>query len=164
MKNETKLKKVISFLQENNIKYRQHEKVFFGHSDLFLPDTRVAIKIDGEDSVRFYDTHKKTCFPVFIRDEDSPKFVIEKVQNTIIKSMTKQQQYLMYKERKEENRRLNAEQMKICAARKAAKAARMAKKEAAKAARLAKREAAKSERLTKSEVVRRRKRFIVRER
>ena len=164
MKNETKLKKVIAFLEENNIKYRQHKNVWFGHSDLFLPDTRVAIKIDGEDSVRFYDTHKKTCFPVFIRDEDSPKFVIEKVQNTIIKSMTKQQQYLMYKERKEENRRLHAEEMKVHAAREAAKAERRARKEAAKAARLAKREAAKSENLTKREVGRKRKRFIVRER
>lgn len=153
MKNETKLKKVIAFLEENNIKYRQHKNVWFGHSDLFLPDTRVAIKIDGEDCVRFYDTHKRSCFPVFIREEDTPKFVIEKVQNTIIKSMTKQQQYLMYKERKEENRRLNAEQMKICAARKAAKAARLAKKEAAKAAGLMKRE-----------VGRKRKRFIVKER
>ena len=79
MKNETKLKKVIAFLQENNIKYRHPEKVLFGHSDLFLPDTRVAIKIDGEDSIRFYDTHKRSCFPVFIREEDTPKFEIEKV-------------------------------------------------------------------------------------
>lgn len=130
MKNETKLKKVIAFLEENNIKYRQHKNVWFGHSDIFLPDTRVAIKIDGEDRVRFYDTHKKSCFPVFIREEDTPKFVIEKVQNTIIKSMTKQQQYLMYKEQKEENRRINAEQMKLCAERKAAKAAMETRKAA----------------------------------
>lgn len=126
MKNETKLKKVIAFLEENNIKYRQHKNVWFGHSDIFLPDTRVAIKIDGEDSVRFYDTHKRSCFPVFIREEDTPKFVIEKVINTIIKSMTKKQQYLMYKKQKEENRRINAEQMKLCAERKAAMEARKA--------------------------------------
>lgn len=130
MKNETKLKKVIVFLEENNIKYRQPKKVLFGCSDLFLPDTRVAIKIDGEDSVRFYETHKRNCFPVFIREEDTPKFVIEKVQNTIIKSMMKEQEMLMRKKQKEENRRINAEQMKLCAERKAAKAAMEARKAA----------------------------------
>lgn len=130
MKNETKLKKVIVFLEENNIKYRQPRKVLFGCSDLFLPDTRVAIKIDGKDSVHFYETHKRNCFPVFIREEDTPKFVIEKLQNTVIKSMMKEQELLMRKKQKEENRRINAEQMKLCAERKAAKAAMEARKAA----------------------------------
>lgn len=126
MKNETKLKKVIAFLEENNVKYRQHKNVWFGHSDVFLPDTRVAIKIDGEDRKRFYETHKGKCYPVFIRDEDTPKFVLEKVQNTIVKSMMKEQELLMRKRQKEENRRINAEQMKLCAERKAAMEARKA--------------------------------------
>lgn len=126
MKNETKLKKVIAFLEENNIKYRQHKNVWFGHSDVFLPDTRVAIKIDGEDRKRFYETHKGKCYPIFIRDEDTPKFVLEKVQNTIVKSMIKEQGLLMRKKQKEENRRINAEQMKLCAERKAAMEARKA--------------------------------------
>lgn len=124
MKNKTKLKKVIAFLEENNVKYRQHKNVWFGHSDVFLPDTRVAIKIDGEDRKRFYETHKGKCYPVFIRDEDTPKFVLEKVRNTIVKSMMKEQELLMRKKQKEENRRINAEQMKLCAERKAAKAAK----------------------------------------
>lgn len=126
MKNETKLKKVIAFLEENNVKYRQHKNVWFGHSDVFLPDTRVAIKIDGEDRKRFYETHKGKCYSVFIRDEDTPKFVLEKVRNTIVKSMMKEQELLMRKKQKEENRRINAEQMKLCAERKAAKKARKA--------------------------------------
>ena len=126
MKNETKLKKVIAFLEENNVKYRQHKNVWFGHSDVFLPDTRVAIKIDGEDRKRFYETHKGKCYPIFIRDEDTPKFVLEKVQNTIVKSMMKEQELLMRKKQKEENRRINAEQMKLCAERKAAMEARKA--------------------------------------
>lgn len=130
MKNETKLKKVIAFLEENKIKYRQRKNVWDGHSDIFLPDTRVAIKIDGEDRERFYKTHKGRSYPVFIRDEDSPKFVLEKVQNTIVKSMMKEQDLLMRKKQKEENRRINAEQMKLCAERKAAKAAMEARKAA----------------------------------
>lgn len=125
MKNETKLKKVIAFLEENNVKYRQHKNVWFGHSDVFLPDTRVAIKIDGEDRYHFYKTHKRRSYPVFIRDEDTLKFVLEKIQNTIVKSMLKEQELLMRKKQKEENRRINAEQMKLCAERKAARAARL---------------------------------------
>lgn len=122
MKNETKLKKVIAFLEENNIKYRQHKNVWFGHSDVFLPDTRVAIKIDGEDRKRFYETHKGKCYPVFIRDDESLKFILEKLQNTIVKSMMKEQKILMREKQKEENRRINEEQMKLRAERKARKA------------------------------------------
>lgn len=126
MKNETKLKKVIEFLKENNINYIERKKRY-GHSDVFLPDTRVAIKVDGEDRYHFYKTHKGRSYPVFIRDEDSPKFVLEKVLNTIVKSMMKEQELLMRKKQKEENRRINAEQMKLCAERKAARAAREAR-------------------------------------
>lgn len=134
MKNETKLKKVIAFLKENNIKYIERKKRY-GHSDVFLPDTRVAVKIDGEDGDHFYKTHKGRCYPVFIRDEDTPKFVLEKIQNTIIKSMMKEQELLMRKKQKEENRRTNAEQMKLRAERKAAREAR----EAMEARRIARR-------------------------
>lgn len=122
MKNETKLKKVIAFLEENNVKYRQHKNVWFGHSDVFLPDTRVAIKIDGEDRKRFYETHKGKCYPVFIRDDESLKFILEKLQNTIVKSMMKEQKTLMRERQKEENRRINAERMKLRAERKVRKA------------------------------------------
>ena len=109
------------FLEENNIKYIERKKQY-GHSDVFLPDMRIAIKVDGEDRECFYETHKGRCYPVFIRDEDTPKFVLEKVQNTIVKAMMKEQDLLMRKKEKEENRRINAEQMKLCAERKARKA------------------------------------------
>lgn len=113
-------------MKENNIKYIERKKRY-GHSDVFLPDTRVAIKVDGEDRYHFYKTHKGRSYPVFIRDEDLPKFVLEKVLNTIVKSMMKEQELLMRKKQKEENRRINAEQMKLCAERKAARAAREAR-------------------------------------
>ena len=119
---------MIAFLEENNVKYRQHKNVWFGHSDVFLPDTRVAIKIDGEVRKRFYETHKGKCYPVFIRDDESLKFILEKLQNTIVKSMMKEQKMLMREKQKEENRRINAEQMKLRAERKAAKAAMEARK------------------------------------
>lgn len=101
MKNSIKLEKVKLFLDENNIKYEEREKRF-GHSDLWLPKARVAIKIEGDDSMVFFETHNKTCCPVFIREEETADFVIEKLQATIIKSMMKQQQNLMRHKEKEE--------------------------------------------------------------
>lgn len=95
MKNETKLEKVKKFLDENNIGYIiPKHKGERGHSDLFIQKFRIFIKISGDDDQDFYDSHKKK-FPIFIRDGETPKFVIEKVQNTIIKSMQRQQAKLM---------------------------------------------------------------------
>jgi len=101
MKNSTKLEKVKQFLDENGIKYEEREKRF-GHSDLWLPSVRVAVKIEGEDSRKFFDTHKKTCYPLFISDEETPSFILEKLQATIIRSMQEAQQRLMNKKEKEE--------------------------------------------------------------
>ena len=64
MKNETKLNRVKEFLDGNNIKY----------------------------SALFYETHHVGVHPIFIRNDETPKFVLEKVQNTIIKVMQKKQE------------------------------------------------------------------------
>lgn len=93
MKNETKLKKVKKFLDDNNIKYSVSKNAGKeGHSDLVLPAFRIYIKLQGEDDVLFYETHHVGVHPIFIRNEETPKFVLEKVQNTIIKVMQKKQE------------------------------------------------------------------------
>lgn len=101
MKNETKLEKVKKFLDENNIEYvipkNAGEK---GHSDLFLPSFRIFIKLHGDDDELFYKKHHVGVWPIFIRDDETPKFVLEKVQNTIIKSMQIKQAILMKKNNK----------------------------------------------------------------
>ena len=109
MKNTTKLEKVKQFLDENNIKYEHREKRR-GQSDIWIRKYRIAIKIDGDDREEFYQKHKKTTFPVFICDCDTPKFVIEKVQTTIIKSMMRAQRHL---EKKEQARQNEAECMRL---------------------------------------------------
>lgn len=103
MKNSTKLEKVKQFLDENSIKYEEREKRF-GHSDLWIPKARVAVKIEGEDSREFFSTHKRTCYPLFIRDEETPSFVLEKLQATIIRSMQEAQQRLVNKKEREEKK------------------------------------------------------------
>lgn len=101
MKNSEKLIAVMQFLRENNIKYVLNGKGE-GHCDLWLPVYRIAIKMTGEDDALFYDTHCRTCFPVFIRTEETAEFVIEKVHNTIVKSMKKAQEQLLLKQEKDE--------------------------------------------------------------
>lgn len=104
MGNSEKLLAVIQFLRENNIKYVLNDKGE-GHSNLWVPSYRIAVKITGKDDILFYDTHRRTCFPVFIRTEESIDFVIEKVQNTIIKSMKKAQNQILLKQGKEERKK-----------------------------------------------------------
>lgn len=92
MKNETKLNRVKEFLDGNNIKYVTPKNAGKkGHSDLFLPLFRIYIKLQGEDDELFYKTHHIGVHPIFIRDGETPKFVLEKVQNTIIKIMQNKQ-------------------------------------------------------------------------
>lgn len=104
MKNSEKLTAVMQFLRENNIKYVLNSKGE-GHCNLWVPIHRIAIKITGEDDALFYDTHRRTCFPVFIRAEETVEFVIEKVQNTIVKSMKKVQEQLLLKQEKAEHKK-----------------------------------------------------------
>lgn len=96
MKNETKLLKLKSFLDDNNINYIVPKKAGrMGHSDLVLPVYRICIKMQGDDDEVFYQRHKVGRYPVFIRKEETPKFIIEKVQNTIIKAMTNYNNWIM---------------------------------------------------------------------
>lgn len=62
MKKELKLKKVQDFLNENHIKHEKRE-LRFGHSNIWLPELRIAIKVEGKDDRVFFDTHHKGCFP-----------------------------------------------------------------------------------------------------
>lgn len=115
MKNETKLKRLMLWCDENGIEYRRYpcegkKCQVWGHSNLFLPKYCVSVKLDGPDAEKFYQKHRRRN-PVFIRDEDTPKFIIEKVQNTIMKSMLNQQrQYIKQNEkaaRKERKRKMH---------------------------------------------------------
>ena len=48
---------------------------------LYIPRYRIAVHV-GDDT-QWYNCVKRTTHPVFIREEDTIGFVIEKVQNTI---------------------------------------------------------------------------------
>ena len=113
MKNETKLKKLEDWLDENNFSHhvpRSLEKGVKGSPNLIITpfaNHRINVKLEGEDDRLFYDRHKRKN-PVFIRDSESPKFVLEKVQNVIIELMKKDNAFIQLspEERKKvENKR-----------------------------------------------------------
>ena len=53
---------------------------------LYLPKYRIAVRIG--DSRQWYDAVKRCTHPIFIRNDDTVEFVIEKVKNTIKKHQT----------------------------------------------------------------------------
>lgn len=95
MKNETKLKKLEAWLDENNFSHhvpRSLGRGVKGSPNLIITPFghhRINVKLEGEDDSLFYDRHKRKN-PVFIRDSEAPKFVLEKVQNVIIELMKKE--------------------------------------------------------------------------
>ena len=113
MKNVTKLKKLEAWLDENNFSHHVHrslERGVKGRPNLIITpfgSHRINVKLEGEDDRLFYDRHKRKN-PVFIRDSESPKFVLEKVQNVIIELMKKDNAFIQLspEERKKvENKR-----------------------------------------------------------
>ena len=106
MKNETKLKKLAAWLDENGFEYMvrsAEDAKKRARSNLFIPKFCVSVKIEGKDAARYFKTHRSRN-PVFIRDEDTPKFVIEKVQNTITKSMLNLQKNYMRRQTKSKSK------------------------------------------------------------
>ena len=85
MKNETKLKKLIQWLEENKIQYVLPTRKQKGSSDLFIVEYLISVKIE----------HKRGRHPFFIRSSETPKFIIEKMQNLIISVMLAQQEQYM---------------------------------------------------------------------
>lgn len=82
MSNE-KIQVLKTWLYENNVKYQEdviHTDKGI-HIDLYLPKYLIAVHV-GDDS-EFFQEVKNYLHPVFVRDQDSVEFLIEKVQNTI---------------------------------------------------------------------------------
>lgn len=96
--NEQKLEAIKGFLRENNIVFKENHvnKRCGVDIPLLLPDFQIAVRI-GDDQ-DFYKKTKGIFYPIFIRDTDTKKKVLEKVQNTIIKSMRHQQKMFIRKE------------------------------------------------------------------
>ena len=107
-------------MDENNFSYRvprSLEKGVKGSPNLIInpfANHRINVKLEGEDDRLFYDRHKRKN-PVFIRDSEAPKFVLEKVQNVIIELMKKDNAFIQLspeekkkvEKKREKNRKKN---------------------------------------------------------
>ena len=125
MKNVTKLKKLEAWLDENNFSHhvpRSLERGVKGSPNLIITPFshhRINVKLEGEDDSLFYDRHKNKN-PVFIRDSEAPKFVLEKVQNVIIELMKKENAFTQLtpeerrkvEKKREKNRKKNLRRRK----------------------------------------------------
>lgn len=105
MTNKEKLEAVKNFCRENNIDFTERKKPE-GLCDVFLTKFYVAIHISNEKDAEFYERYKGKN-PVFIREEESVEFIIEKVQNTIIKSLNNMQFFYMKRKKMEEKKNVS---------------------------------------------------------
>lgn len=103
LSNEKKIEVIKDFLRENNIPYEERyvSKGCGVTIPLAVRKHRIAIHVG--DSQEFYLATRGKYYPVFIRDEDTKAKVLEKIQNTIIKSMTNYQKVLQKKNERNGN-------------------------------------------------------------
>lgn len=112
MTNEEKLEELKKWMRENKIPYLVNH--FSRTTQTLLPikvrKYRIAVRIGDDDE--FFQKVKRTYHPIFIRDTDTAEFVIEKMQNTITKSMLYQHKRMLVAEQKEKNRAMEREKEK----------------------------------------------------
>lgn len=96
--NEQKLDAIKAFLSENAIAFKENYRSKW--CGIVIPlavmEHRIAVRIG--DSQEFYEKTKGKYYPIFIRGNDTKAKVIEKIQNTIIKSMMNRQKELNKKQ------------------------------------------------------------------
>ncbi len=149
MTGEEKLTALHLWLKENKIFHKKDvkfENCAFVY-DLFIFDYYISVRISTieEEDRKFYKEANRHSFPVFIRETDSPEFVIEKVKNTIEKAKRQKERHEINKKQKEINISKNEELRLKAEQRRAERAAQKKAAEEAKPKR-------KRQRIMKAEV------------
>lgn len=101
--NEKKIEVVKDFLEKNNIRFEENHKSKRCGVTIPLAIKKYRVAIHVGDNQDFFLATKGKYYPIFIRDEDTKAKVLEKVQNTIIKSMTNYQKVFNKRTKKNEN-------------------------------------------------------------
>lgn len=110
MTNEEKLEGLKAFLTENGIKFIENYKSgLHVLMDLKLPDYMIAVHLSDDKDDEFYHRTFRQYKPFFIRESETPDFIIEKMQNCITDIMVKRQKIYEKKQKKEEGKRIAAE-------------------------------------------------------
>ena len=84
MNRKEKMEVLVAFLTGNNIEHWEDVKVeSLGiEIPLYIPRFNISVKTE-EHNDEWYQTVKRYTRPVFIRDDESADFIIEKVRNTM---------------------------------------------------------------------------------
>ena len=92
MTNQQKLEALKAFLQENGFKYKCDYKSNNGaRADLYIGRFRIMVRLSREGDQKFFLKTRYYYHPFFIRDNETKDFVLEKMQNLIIKCMQEEQ-------------------------------------------------------------------------
>ena len=100
MTNEKKLEKLKAFLDENNIHYQEKVIKKGQFMDLFIGKYLICVKLSDQNDQNFFLQVRRAYHPLFIRDYETPKFVIEKMQNLIVDIMQKKQKVFENQQKK----------------------------------------------------------------
>lgn len=95
MTNKEKLNEVVKFLNKEEIDFILRPEDVKIKSNLYIPKWKIGVKIEDENGERYFKSHKHYISIVFIRENETAKFILEKLQNVIIhKMMAAQRKYL----------------------------------------------------------------------
>ena len=87
MTNKEKLEVLKGFLKENNIPFKEKVMQRGQKFDLYISKFGICVRLSDENDQRFYEKIKYIVHPLFIRENETPEFVVEKMQNLIIYRM-----------------------------------------------------------------------------
>lgn len=87
MTNKEKLAKVVKFLNKEGIDFKLRPEEVKIKSNLYIPKWKIGLKIEDESSERYFQSHKRYISVIFIRENETAKFILEKLQNVIVQRM-----------------------------------------------------------------------------
>jgi len=163
MNNEEKLECLKNWLTENGYKFildSNHKKAGV-HFDLLVVDYAIIVKMvnNTDEEVSYFQSVRNYGHPLFIRESETAEFVIEKMNNTIVRIHKKVERRLAIREAKARNRAITEEQQRI-AAEKKANGTYWSDKLKRKAERKAAREAERKKALEEAKPKRKRQRIV----
>ena len=87
MTNKEKLNEVVKFLNKEGIDFILRPEDVKIKSNLYIPKWKIGVKIEDENGERYFQSHKRYISIVFIRENETAKFILEKLQNVIVQKM-----------------------------------------------------------------------------
>lgn len=87
MTNKEKLDEVAKFLKKEGIDFALRRENVKTKSNIYIPKWKIGVKTEDESNGRYFQKHKRCISMVFIRESETADFVLEKLQNVIVKQM-----------------------------------------------------------------------------